>query len=77
MPTGEPFWLVRPRGTGIGVQVLSSVSDVKRWRVGCPTFGSDVWRSAHRGTHQTMLYTVFIVLAIIALLLFIFGRRRV
>jgi hypothetical protein len=37
----------------------------------------DVWAVARRGTHGTMLYTVFIVLAIVALLLFIFGRRRV
>jgi tetrahydromethanopterin S-methyltransferase subunit B len=29
------------------------------------------------GYFEPMLYTVFIVLAIVALLLFIFGRRRV
>ena len=29
------------------------------------------------GYPTTMLYTIFIILAIIALLLFIFGRRRV
>ena len=36
-----------------------------------------VWEPARRGTARAMIYTVFIVLAIIALLLFIFGRRRV
>jgi LPXTG-motif cell wall-anchored protein len=28
------------------------------------------------GYHQAMLYTILIILAIVALLLFIFGRRR-
>jgi hypothetical protein len=37
----------------------------------------NVWELVRRGTARPMLYTVFIVLAIIALLLFIFGRRRV
>jgi hypothetical protein len=37
----------------------------------------DVWARARRGSARPMLYTVFIILAIIALLLFIFGRRRV
>jgi hypothetical protein len=32
---------------------------------------------APSGYSRPMLYTVFIVLAIVALLLFIFGRRRV
>lgn len=40
-------------------------------------FGMNVWDMAGRGTARSMLYTVFIVLAIVALLLFIFGRRRV
>jgi hypothetical protein len=37
----------------------------------------DVWETARPGSKRPMLYTVFIILAIIALLLFIFGRRRV
>lgn len=32
---------------------------------------------SRRGYPDRMLYTVFLILAIVALLLFIFGRRRV
>jgi hypothetical protein len=43
----------------------------------CTFRAINVWNTAGRGTARPMLYTVFIVLAIVALLLFIFGRRRV
>jgi hypothetical protein len=42
-----------------------------------PDVRQNVWNTAGPGTARPMLYTVFIVLAIVALLLFIFGRRRV
>lgn len=57
----------RPDPTGPG-----PTSDVR-----LPSFGPRRLGDRGTGYPTPMLYTIFIILAIIALLLFIFGRRRV